>query len=203
MNSKPTASRLRGPVDPIAQFHRWFDAARKAGEPIPEAMALATAGRDGRPSVRFVLLKQADDHGFVFFGDERSRKGRDLRHSPRAAMVFYWDRTGKQVRVEGRVEKVSAAEADAYWATRPRESRLAATASVQSAVLGSREQLVAAVKRLRKLLRGKDIPRPATWTGFRVTPESIEFWTRRHHRLHERDLFELRGRQWRRQILNP
>ncbi len=118
-------------------------------------------------------------------------------------MVFYWDRIGKQVRIEGRVKQVSAAEADAYWITRPRESRLAASASTQSAVLMNREKLVATVERLRRLYRGKDIPRPATWTGYRVLPERIEFWTRRQHRLHFRELFERRGRGWRYQLLNP
>lgn len=166
-------------------------------------MALATAGRDGRPAVRFILLKQADDRGFVFFGDERSRKGQDLRRRPRAAMVFYWDRIGKQVRIEGRVEKASPEEADAYWASRPRESRLAASVSIQSAVLSSREHLVDAVRKLRERFRGRDIPRPSTWVGYRVVPETIEFWNRRQHRLHVRERFERRGREWRYQLLNP
>ena len=114
------------PTDPLARFRRWFDEARRARIPLPEAMALATADRAGHPSVRFVLLKQADGRGFVFFTDARSRKGRELRDNPRASLALYWHAIGKQVRVEGRTEDVPAADVDRYWQTRPRESRLAA-----------------------------------------------------------------------------
>lgn len=190
-------------ADPIAQFRRWFRQAERARIPLPEAMALATAGRRGRPSVRFVLLKGADARGFVFFTDGRSRKGRDLAQNPRAALVFYWNPIGKQVRIEGRVEEAPAAEADAYWATRPRASQLAANASRQSADLRSRKWLMAHWRTLRRRFRAAPIPRPPRWTGFRVVPESIEFWTHHEHRLHDRERF-VRGRTgWRRRLLQP
>jgi pyridoxamine 5'-phosphate oxidase len=189
--------------DPIARFAGWFAAAERSGEPIPEAMAVATSSRDGRPSARFVLLKRADARGFVFFTDGRSRKGAELRKNPLAAAVFYWDRIGKQVRIEGRVEVVSRAEADAYWATRPRPSRLAAAASRQSAMLPRRQALLDAVRRLRNSLDGQAVPRPAAWGGYRIVPERIEFWERRAHRLHDRELF-VRGRHgWKRSLLQP
>ena len=171
--------------------------------PLPEAMALATTSRRGAPSVRFVLLKASDERGFVFFTNAESAKGRDLAANPRAALTFYWNATGKQVRIEGRVAPVSPAEADAYWATRPRASQLAALASRQSARLPSRASLEARWRRLRRQYRGKPIPRPATWTGFRVVPASIEFWTHQEHRLHHRELFVRARRGWRRSLLQP
>ena len=189
--------------DPIVRFNKWFEEARRAKAPLAESMALATAARDGHVSVRYLLLKQADDHGFVFYTDRRSRKGRELRENPRASLAFYWDATGKQVRVDGRIEEVSADEADAYWATRPRQSRLSGSVSRQSAKLNDRADLVAAVNHLRKALKGSDIPRPAYWTGFRLRPEEIEFWTRRSHRLHERELFVRTPRGWERRLLQP
>lgn len=196
-------ANTRRKADPIALFEKWFDEARNAGVSLPEAMALATAGRGGEVAVRFVLLKQVDPQGFVFYTDARSRKGHALRHNPRASMAFYWDPTGKQVRVEGHVERISAEEADAYWATRPRESRLSASVSRQSARLGDRSQLTKAVKALRQKLKGRDIPRPSYWMGFRLVPDSIEFWTRRGHRLHERDLFLRAPGGWKKVLLQP
>ncbi len=195
--------RARNAGDPLARFRLWFRAARRARIPIPEAMALATASRSGVPSVRFVLLKVVDERGFAFFTDTRSPKGRDLARNPRAALVFYWDPIRKQVRVSGRVVAVSGAEADAYWHTRPRESRLAATASYQSAPLVSHAALVARWHRLRARYQGADIPRPPGWRGFRVVPDEIEFWTRRAHRLHHRELFVRTPRGWRRRLLQP
>jgi pyridoxamine 5'-phosphate oxidase len=199
-----TAKRSR-PIAgaPLARFRRWFAQARAAEQPLAEAMALATADERGRPSVRLVLLKHADEQGFVFYTNAASRKGRELRGNPRAAAVFHWDRLGRQVRVEGRVEMVSAAEADAYWATRPRESQLAALASAQSAALGSRRELLETWRRLRCRHRGADVPRPRDWTGFRIAADAIEFWTHRDHRLHDRELF-VRGRQgWKSRLLQP
>jgi pyridoxamine 5'-phosphate oxidase len=171
--------------------------------PLPEAMALATATRRGAPSVRFVLLKAADARGFVFFTSATSPKGRDLDQNPRAAVTFYWNPIGKQVRIEGRVERVSPDEADRYWATRPRASQLAALASRQSAHLPRRASLEARWRRLRRQYRGQPVPRPPTWTGFRVVPGSIEFWTHREHRLHHRELFVRTRRGWRRLLLQP
>lgn len=189
-------------IDPVDRFQRWFREARRAGG-RPEAVALATASAGGAPSVRFVLLKQADRRGFVFFTDVRSRKGRDLTGNPRAAIAMYWTATAKQVRIEGRIESVSAAEADAYWATRPRSSRLAARASCQSAGLRSRAWLLARWRRLRGDYRARPVPRPTTWTGFRIVPDTIEFWTHRRHRLHDRELFVRGPRGWRRKLLQP
>jgi pyridoxamine 5'-phosphate oxidase len=193
----------RSSRDPIARFAEWFAIAKRSREPIPEAMVVATSTRKGRPSARFVLLKQVDARGFVFFTDGRSRKGAELRENPLAAAVLYWDRHGKQVRIEGRVEVVSDEEADAYWATRPRSSRLAAACSHQSAPLTSRGQLIATVGRLRRASHGQAVPRPAAWGGYRIVPERIEFWRRRAHRLHERELFVRSGGGWKRRLLQP
>jgi pyridoxamine 5'-phosphate oxidase len=190
-------------IDPIARFRRWFAAAVRARLPLPEAMALATADARGRPSVRFVLLKQVDRDGFVFFTDGDSRKGRELARNPYAAFAFYWDRIGKQVRVEGRVVGVSDEESDAYWATRPRGSRLAGTLSRQSAALASRSALLRRWQTLARRHRHGAIPRPAAWTGYRLVPATIEFWTRGKDRLHHREEFR-RGRAgWRRRLLQP
>lgn len=190
--------------DPFIAFGHWFAEAQRAGAPLPESMALATADAEGRPSVRVVLLKGFDERGFVFFTNARSRKGQELEQNPRASLAFHWSALGKQVRIDGRVEPVAAAEVDAYWVTRPRESQLAAIASRQSAALASRAQLIARWEALRHRYRGKDIPRPHGWTGFRVVPESIEFWTHQDHRLHHRELFVRRRRGgWKRVLLQP
>ena len=189
--------------DPLTRFRRWFAEAGRAGIELPEAMALATADTGGRPSVRFVLLKGVDARGFVFFTDGRSRKGRELDANRHAAVVFYWHETGKQVRVEGRIVEVSAAEADAYWETRPRGSRLAATASLQSAPLAARGRLLAAWHRLERRYAGKPIPRPAAWTGYRLVPRAIEFWKRGEFRLHERERYVRARGGWRRTLLQP
>jgi len=188
---------------PIVQFQRWFSQAQRARVLLPEAMALATANGAGRPAVRYVLLKQADARGFVFYTNIRSRKGRELRENRRAALAFYWDKLSKQVRVDGRVESLPAAEADAYWATRPRASQLGALASEQSAPLASRAQLMARWKALRRKYKRQPIPRPAGWTGFRVVPDAIEFWAHRDHRLHDRELFVRARGGWKRTLLQP
>ena len=189
--------------DPIAKFIRWLDDARRMRIPNYEAMALATASRNGNTSVRFVLLKGIDERGIVFFTDARSRKGRELRDNPRASLALYWQPKGRQIRVDGRVEEVMPAEADAYWTTRPRQSRLVASASHQSARMRSRSQLLARFTRLARKFRGGEVPRPLSWTGFRVRPDAMEFWTHREHRLHDRELYLRRGRAWRRELLQP
>ncbi|MBI3099069.1 MAG: pyridoxamine 5'-phosphate oxidase [Planctomycetes bacterium] len=190
-------------VQPLARFHRWFSAARRAGVPLHDAMALATADRRGRPSVRFVLLKEAGANGFVFYTNARSRKGRELRDNPRAALVFYWDALGRQVRVEGPVREVTPGEADAYWRTRPRESQIGAIASTQSAPLRDRAGLMDRFRRVRRMYRGQPIPRPPHWTGYRILPRTMEFWTRGPHRLHDREEFVRSGAGWRRRRLQP
>ncbi len=189
--------------DPFIQFQHWFAEAQRAGIRLPEAMALATADATGQPSVRFVLLKSADERGFVFFTNASSRKGVELRDNPRASLAFYWDEILRQVRVDGRVEAVAPSEVDAYWSTRPRESQLAARASRQSATLASHAQLLARWEALRHRYRGKDVPRPAGWVGYRVVPDAIEFWTHRDHRLHERELFVRARSGWKRKFLQP
>jgi len=189
--------------DPIAKFIRWLDDARALKIPNYEAMALATAEPDGRPSVRFVLLKGIDQRGFVFFTDSRSRKGRELGANPRASLAFYWQPNGRQVRVEGPIEEIAPSDADEYWSTRPRQSQLAASASYQSAPLRSRALLLAQVARLATKLRGREVPRPRGWLGFRLRPDAIEFWTHREHRLHDREVYFRRGSNWRRGLLQP
>ena len=190
-------------VDPVARFRRWFREATRTRVPLPEAVALATASPNGRPSVRFVLLKEADRDGFVFFTDGTSRKGRELARNPYASLACYWDRIGKQVRVEGRIVPVAPEEADAYWATRPRGSRLAALSSSQSAALGSRGELLARWRRLQRRHSRGDVPRPAAWSGYRIVPRTIEFWTRGEDRLHHREEFRRTRTGWRRRLLQP
>jgi pyridoxamine 5'-phosphate oxidase len=190
-------------IDPVGRFNRWLLRARRSGNPKAEAGALATTGGRGRPSVRFVLVKQADARGFVFYTDMRSEKGRDLRQNPFASIAFYWDEIARQVRVSGRVEPVTVAEADSYWASRPRESRISATASTQSAPLKDREQLLSAARKLRREFARRDIPRPPYWSGFRIVPSRIEFWTQGPHRLHRRELFVKSGEKWKYTMLQP
>jgi pyridoxamine 5'-phosphate oxidase len=189
--------------DPIVQFQRWFADARATGDPLPEAMNLATATRTGIPSARMVLLKGADARGFVFFTNHESQKGKDLAENPRAALVFYWGKLGRQVRVSGTVSQVTSAESDAYFRNRPLESRLSAAASPQSAVIPSRDVLDQRVEELRRQYDG-DVPRPAFWGGYRVSPESIEFWLHRENRLHDRLRYTRQGAgAWRLERLAP
>ena len=187
--------------DPIRLFSDLFEqAAQSCAE--PNAMVLSTVDADGRPSGRYVLLKAVDARGFVFYTSLGSRKARALEANPYAALTFYWP-PDKQVRIEGRVERVSDAEADAYFATRPREFQVGAWASTQSAVLESRDELDRRVHEARDRFEGAAVSRPPFWSGFRVVPHSIEFWTRDPHRLHERILHERRDGVWTRSILFP
>jgi pyridoxamine 5'-phosphate oxidase len=172
--------------DPIEVFREWFDAARAGGLELPEAMALATVDAEGRPSARTVLLKSADERGFVFFTNYESRKGRELAENPRAALVFHWaQEPRRQVLVTGTVERISEAESDAYYATRPVGSRLAAWASRQSRPISGREELERAYAEVEQA-HGEDPPRPPFWGGYLLVPETIEFWESRPNRLHER-----------------
>jgi pyridoxamine 5'-phosphate oxidase len=189
--------------DPISAFRHLFRRAERAGVPQPDAMVLATAGPRARVSARFVLLKQLDDRGFVFYTDTRSRKGNDLKRNPSAAAVFYWYPLRVQVRIEGQVGGGGGAEADQYWSSRPRESQLGATVSKQSARLASRKTLLAEFAAIQRRLKGKTVPRPSYWTGFRIVPELIEFWTARQHRLHHRELFIRSRGKWHKRLLYP
>lgn len=189
--------------DPIAKLRRWLVAARTAGAPLAEAVALATADGRGRPSVRYVLIKAIEAEGVVFYTNALSRKGRELRANRHAALAAYWDTTGKQVRVEGKIEEVTSEDADAYWAERPRASQIASAASEQSRPLASRDQLLKKVRRLEHEYRDREIPRPRLWTGYRLLAERIEFWTRREPRLHHRELYVLRKGRWQRSLLQP
>ncbi len=176
--------------DPIARFEAWLAEARAhPGIIEPTAMSLATATEAGRPSVRIVLLKSVDRRGFTFFSNQESKKGRDLALNPNAALCFYWMPMGRQVRIEGRAEQVFKDEADAYFASRPRDSRIGAWASLQSWPLASREALEQAVREATERFEGKEVPRPPYWTGWRVIPERIEFWTERPFRLHDREVY--------------
>ena len=169
----------------------------------PAAMTLATADAKGRPCARTVLLKGVDERGFVFYTNARSRKARQLRENPRAALVFFWQTVFEQVQVEGAVAFVPDEEADAYWATRRRESRIGAWASAQSDPLGSRAELEARYAEYERRFAGGDVPRPAHWRGYRLAPERIEFWQARDHRLNHRECYERTGAGWRRLLLNP
>jgi pyridoxamine 5'-phosphate oxidase len=175
--------------DPHALFEDWLAEARRSEPNDPVAMALATADGGGRPSVRMVLLKGHDERGFVFYTNLDSRKGAELGANPHAALLFHWKSLRRQVRVEGPVEPVGAAEADAYFASRARDSQLGAWASDQSRPLDSRATFEARYEAERARFQGTDVPRPPRWSGWRVMPERIEFWLDRPHRLHERRLF--------------
>jgi pyridoxamine 5'-phosphate oxidase len=190
-------------ADPHLLFEDWLAEAR-AGEPHDaEAMALATATANGRPSVRMVLLKGHDERGFVFYTNSQSRKGEELAANGRAALLFHWKSLRRQVRVDGSVTQAGPVEADAYFATRSRDSQLGAWASDQSRPLVSREAFERRFAQLAASYEGKTVPRPPHWLGYRVVPERIEFWTDRPHRLHERRLFTRAGSGWTEGLLYP
>ena len=190
-------------VDPHALFEEWFAEARLAEPELPEAMAVATADSSAAPSVRMVLLKGHDARGFVFYTNSRSRKGRELAANPQAALLFHWKSLRRQVRIDGAVEIVGDAEADAYFATRARESQLGAWASDQSDTMASRADFENRYQALAEQHEGESVPRPPHWWGYRVVPERIEFWTDRAHRLHERRLFMRTGDGWAETLLYP
>ena len=191
-------------ADPHQLFDIWFALARESEPNDPNAMALATADASGRPSLRMVLLKGHDQRGFVFYTNQDSRKGAELDANPQAALLFHWKSLRRQVRIEGPVSCVSAEEADAYFATRSRDSQLGAWASDQSRPLDRRETFEGRYEEMRRRFEGQDVPRPPRWSGFRVAPDRIEFWSDRAHRLHERRLFvRAPGGGWSEGLLYP
>lgn len=194
------------PIDnPHQWFARWIKEAEQSQELEPTAMSLATVGATGRPAVRIVLLKAFDDKGFVFYTNLTSRKAQELKASPVAALTFFWKVPGRQVRIEGAVEQVSDAEADAYFATRPRGSQIGAWASEQSQPLESREALKERVLAVEERFRGQEVRRPPFWSGFRIIPDRFEFWQAGPFRLHDRWEFvpAQEPGQWVRRRLNP
>ena len=190
-------------ADPIEQFRRWFEEALAANLHEPNAMTLATASSDGRPSARVVLLKGFDARGFVFYTNYEGRKGRELEENTRAALVFYWSELERQVRIEGSVSRVPEEEADAYYASRPRGSRLGAWASEQSRAVEGRAVLERRLSELEDKYEGREIPRPPFWGGYRVEPVTIEFWQGRENRLHDRLVYRRSGDRWGRERLQP
>ena len=188
---------------PLKLFGEWFEEAQKVEPVNPEAMALATATPDGRPSARMVLLKDWGPDGFVFYTNFESRKGGELQANGRAALLFYWRKLARQIRIEGPVEAVSEAEAEAYFASRPRDTQIGAWASAQSAPLDRYDQLVRKAKEVDQKFKGQHVPRPPFWGGYVVTPERIEFWQGRANRLHDRLVYERDGHGWTLTRLNP
>lgn len=190
-------------TDPLALFDEWLAEARATEPNDPEAMALATADRNGRPSVRMVLLKGHGPDGFVFYTNQRSRKGEELGANPHAALLFHWKSQRRQVRVEGLVTLVPCDQADAYFASRSHDSQLGAWASNQSWKLPSRAEFEKKYEDMLAKFEGRDVPRPPHWGGYRVAPDTIEFWTDRPHRLHERRLFTRGPDGWVESLLYP
>lgn len=190
-------------TDPHKLFDAWFAEARDSEPNDPDAMALATADTQGRPSVRMVLLKSHDARGFTFHTNLESRKGSEINQNPNAALVFHWKTLRRQVRAEGRMERVSESEADAYFATRSRGSQISAWASSQSRPLDSTEAVNAQYADAVARFEGGDVPRPPNWTGLRLVPRKIEFWTDRPYRLHERRLFTRADDGWTEGLLYP
>ncbi len=200
LNGLDTADVL---LDPFGQFRQWFDAALEAAVPEPNAMHVSTVSAEGRPDGRIVLLKDVSDAGFVFYTNYESRKGRELIGQPFATLTFFYPELERQIRIEGRVEKVSSDESDAYFNSRPRGSQIGAWVSHQSAVIASRDVLENRQRELETQFAGGPVPRPPHWGGFRVVPDALEFWQGRPSRLHDRIRYRLNGENWIIERLSP
>ena len=188
--------------DPFAQFNKWFSDSLKCGFLDPNAMTVATVNKEGKPSARVVLLKNFDEKGFVFYTNYQSRKGKELELNPNACLLFYWDKLDRQIRIEGKIEKVSKEESEQYFSTRPYKSRLGAWASHQSSVIESRNTIVKEfIKYLLKF--GKNVPLPDYWGGYRLVPCVFEFWQGRPNRLHDRVQYTLQKKIWKIERLAP
>ena len=190
-------------ADPIEQFRRWFDETTNAGLHEPNAMTVATATPDGTPSARVVLLKGYDERGFVFYTNYEGRKATELEANPRCALLFYWGELERQVRVEGTAGRISGEESDAYYASRPRGSRLGALASEQSRPIEDRVTLENRLRELEREYEGREVPRPANWGGYRIEPEIFEFWQGRENRLHDRLIYRRQDGGWKLARLQP
>ena len=190
-------------ADPLEQFRRWFEEARDLGLPEPNAMTLATVDASGRPAARTVLLKGIDRRGLTFFTNLESRKARELAANPKAALVFWWQPQARQVRFEGEIETVAAAEADAYFAGRPRGSQIGAWASAQSTAIADRAALEAAEREIAARFAETEVPRPPFWGGYRLVPSCVEFWQGRRNRLHDRLRYSRRADRWEIERLAP
>ena len=189
--------------DPIVQFHEWFENAVEADLHEPNAIILATATTDGKPSARTVLLKGYDERGFVFYTNYEGRKAKEIEVNPACALLFYWGELERQVRIEGRATRLSGEESDAYFASRPPGSRLGAWASEQSHPVEDRSILEERVRALEAEYEGREIPRPPFWGGYRIEPDTIEFWQGRENRLHDRIVYYPSGRGWKIVRLQP
>jgi pyridoxamine 5'-phosphate oxidase len=204
--SDPRAQPLRRAdlaPDPHEQFGRWFRAARDGGVPMPEAVALATATPEGSPSARMVLMKSFEPRGFVFYSSSESRKAVEFAANPLGALCFYWHAVGRQVRIEGAMSRVDQADADEYWKTRPYGSQLSALASTQSSVVPDRSGLESRVAELRKRHPEGSVPRPESWGGYLLAPETYEFWQHRDDRLHDRFRYRREDSRWTIERLAP
>ena len=191
------------PSNPFRLFHHWFAEAANAKLLDPHAMALSTVGPGGKPTARMVLLKALDSKGFVFFTNYLSRKGKELKKKPTACLLFFWPELGRQIRIEGRVQKVTVRESDDYFKTRPLGSQLSAWASHQSQVVPNREVLEKKMRELEKMYHNRPVPRPPHWGGYRVLPSVIEFWSGRRNRLHDRLVYRKKADGWKRERLSP
>lgn len=200
--SKSTLSTSSVSKDPFKQFDKWFSEVLNSGFLEPNAMTLATADKNGKPSARIVLLKGVDEKGFIFYTNYKSKKGNDLENNPFASLLFYWDKLERQIRIEGRTEKVTKEESDAYFQTRPYKSRIGAWASKQSTIIESRNVIVKEFLKYMVKYRNH-VPLPDVWGGYRLIPESFEFWQGRPNRLHDRIKYTLTKKGWKAERLAP